>query len=475
MRIIIVGGGEVGKGLAQRLGLEDHHVTLVEASPEQNAELENRLDVLCVEGNGASARVLDEAGMKSADMLIAVSDSDECNMVACALAKESGVATTIARVRNEAYVLPDRGVYAKALNIDLLVNPDEVAAVEVREVLQVPVATNVSEFAEGKMRLVGLNLTPHSPLANRRLAETADLGFQGIMTVVAVLRRNELIIPSGGLRLENNDHISVMVRKEDLAEVNRLAGQEPADLNKVVIMGGSRAGAYLASQLENDGVRVVLIEVNDERAAYLADELEDSLVLCADGTDISVLAEAGVAKANGFVAASSNDEENILSALLAKEQGAKKVIAILRKPHYMPLLQHIRPIDTALNPRVATINAILRYVHQGKLLTVVNLGENQAEAIEVVVAPDSPVVGLPLKKNVFPPNVLVGGIMRGDEILVPHGDTVIEAGDRALVVASREHIRDINNLLSRARMTSRLRRFLTGKSSPEDEVQNGEK
>ncbi len=468
MKIIIVGGGEVGKGLASRFVVEDHDVTMIEASAERAADIENNIDVLCIEGNGASLRILEEAGLQTADMLIAVSDSDECNMLSCALAKKNGVATVIARVRKEAYILPSRDVYAKAFDIDLLINPDEVAAAEVHEVLQIPVATEVNEFGEGRMRLVGLNLNSNSPLVNRKLAQIADLGLQARLTVVAVQRRNELIIPKGDLTLHVNDHLSLMVRAEEMSLVNEIAGVKDSVLNKVVIMGGSRAGAYLAARLEDDGVRVILVEENEDRAARLADELEDSLVLCADGTDITVLAEAGVATADGFVAASTDDENNILSALLAKEQGAKKVIAILRKSHYMPLMHHIRPIDAALNPRVATINAILRYVRQGKILTVASLGETRAEAMEVIVADDSPVVGRALKHGILPRDVLLGGVIRGDEILVPHGDTELQPGDRALVVASREQINEINHLLSRARLTTRLRRFFTGKSSPED-------
>lgn len=463
MKIIIVGGGEVGKGLANRFVIEDHEVTLIEENETRVAEIESGLDVFCVQGNGACMHVLEEAGVNSADILIAVCDSDECNMIACCLAKAHGVATTVARVRNEGYVMADRDIYCQAMNIDLIINPDEVAAAEVHELLQTSVATEINEFAEGKMRLVGLNLTHSSPMLNRRLLEIGELGLHGKLTVVSVLRHNDLIIPSGDLRLHLNDHVSLMVRVDDIELVNQFAGIEEQPLNKVVIMGGSRAGAYLANRLENENVRVVLIEADEERAARLADDLEDSLVLCADGTDITVLAEAGVSQAEGFVTASTDDENNILSALLGKQQGARKVIAILRKSHYMPLLQHIQPIDAALNPRLATINAILRYIKQGKIQTVASLGENKAEAMEVIVAPDSPVIGKALRRNILPANVVLGGIIRDGDIVVPQGDTTLQPGDRALVVAPRELIGEINHLLSRAGITTRLRRFLTGK------------
>ena len=466
MKIVIVGAGEVGKGIAKQLVEEDHHVTLVDRNPDTVSELESQMDALCIEGNGASAQVLEKAGIKTADMLIAVSDHDEMNMLACAVAHAFGVATTVARVRSEAYTVHHRSLYRDAMHINLLINPDEVAAQEFYSLLQIPIATEVADFAEGHMKLVGFRVTPKSPIANHYIKELPELGFGESILVASIVRNDELIIPSGDTRVVPGDRVFVLAREEVLGTVSQMGGRDPEPAKRVIIVGGSRAAFYLATRLAENNIQCTLIDVNRSRCERLAEELEGTLVLCADGTDVNSLVEAGVAGVDGFIAVSEDDETNILSALLAKERGAQKVISLLRKSQYIPLMEHIRMIDVALNPRVATINAILRFVRQGKILSIATIYEDRAEAMEVVVSPDSPLIGRPLRESFLPRDVLLGAIVRNGKIRIPRGDDSLQAGDSAIVVAPRRMIKEINQLLAKAKLTTRIRRFLTGESGP---------
>ncbi|MFH1741578.1 MAG: Trk system potassium transporter TrkA [bacterium] len=466
MKIVIIGAGEVGKGLAKQLVEENHHVTIVERQAATISNLEAELDVLCIEGNGASMQVLEDAGIKTADMLVAVSDQDEMNMLACSVAHACGVATTIARVRSEEYTVRHLSLYAEAMHINLLINPDEAAAQEFYDLLQIPIATEVADFAEGRMKLVGFRVTPKSPVANHQIKELPGLGYGESILVASVVRHNELIIPKGDTRVVPGDRLFVLTREEALDNVSRMGGRDPHPPNRVVIVGGSGSAYYLATRLAENHIQCTLIEMNQRRCERLAEELEDTLVLCADGTDVSSLVEAGVAGADAFIAASEDDETNILSALLAKEQGAQKVISLLRKPQYLPLMEHIRLIDVALNPRIATINAILRFVRQGKILSIATIYGDRAEAMEVVVSADSPLIGRPLRENFLPQDVLLGGIVRDGEIRIPRGDDSLLAGDSAIIVAPRRMIKEINELLAKSKLTSRIRRFLTGESAP---------
>ncbi len=466
MKIVIVGAGEVGKGLAKQLVEEDHHVTVIEQDPSITSELESELDAMCIAGNGASARVLEEAGIKTADMLVAVSDQDEMNMIACAVAHSWGVAVTVARVRSEEYIMKHRSLYREAMHINLLINPDEVAAQEFSNLLQIPVATEVADFAGGRMKLIGFRATPKSPVANYQIKDLPSLGFGESILVASIVRQGELIIPTGDIRIVPGDRLFVLTYSEAVDKVSQMGGCDPRPPSRVVIVGGSRSAFYLATQLAKENIQCTLLDVDRTRCERLAAELEDTLVMCADGTDVKSLGEAGVARAGGFIAASEDDETNILAALLAKEQGAQKVISLLRKPQYLPLMEHIRLIDVALNPRLATINAILRFVRQGRILSIATIYEDRAEAMEVVVSADSPLINRPLKENFLPKDVLLGGIVRNGEIRIPRGDDWLQAGDSAIVIAPRRMIKEINELLARAKITTRIRRFFTGEAGP---------
>ncbi len=459
LSIIIVGAGEVGKGLAKRLSQEGHQVTIIDSNPAVLADIESQLDVLTVFGNGASAEILLQAGIKQTDLLIGVSDNDECNLLACAIVKQFNVAHTIARVRNEEYLLPDRSYYGKAMNIDLIINPDEVAALELFDLLENPIANSVTDFAGGKLKLVGFRATTASPICNRTLQELPQLGFSDSMLVGSLVRGQEVIIPRGDTRVLPGDQVYVIANTSSLSLLNDMAGIVARELRKVVIVGASRVSYFLLDKLQNKGANLILIEQNEQRCEQFATELIHVTILNGDGTDINMLSEAGVSEADGFVAASQDDETNILSALLSKERGAKRVISLLRKPQYIPLLAHIKPIDVAVNPRMSTINAIMRYVRQGKIMMMATMAEDKAEAIEVEVESESVLIGKKLKDGFLPRDVLLGAIVRGEDVIIPSGEDELRANDRAIIIALKEKVDKVDALFTRFKPTGILRFF----------------
>ncbi|RJP22070.1 MAG: Trk system potassium transporter TrkA [Candidatus Omnitrophota bacterium] len=457
--VIIIGAGEVGKGLARRLTAEGHQVKIIDNNPVILADIESKLDVLTVAGNGASASVLLQAGIENADLFIGVSDNDACNLLSCAIVKQFNVMRTIARVRSEDYLLPDRSHYSNAMNIDLIINPDEVAAIELYDLLENPIANSVADFAGGRLKLVGFRATIASPICNRTLQELPELGFSDSLLIGSLVRGNEVIIPRGDTRVIPGDQVYVIVDSASLDKLNKLGGIAARELRKVVIVGASRVSFFLAEKLKNSGANLILIDQDEARCEQFAAELEHATILHGDGTDITMLNEAGVNEADGFVAASQDDETNILSALLAKEQGAKRVISLLRKPQYIPLLAHIKPIDVAVNPRLATINAIMRYVRQGKILTMATLAEDKAEAIEVVVDSESVLIGKKLKDGFIPRDILLGAIVRENEVIIPKGEDELRANDQAIVIALKDKISKVDELFSRKKPPFGLKQF----------------
>ena len=448
LTVIIMGAGQVGQGLARRLTKEGHQVKIIDANTTLLAEIENHVDAMCIPGNGASAQVLIDAGIQNADLFIGVSDNDECNMVAASLAKQFNVATAIARVKNEEYLVPDRALYADAMGLDLIINPDEVASLELHDLLMIPMANSVAEFAEGRLKLIGFQVKPESLLCGKPLKELPKLGYDETLLFACVVRNGDVVVPRGDTIVNAGDQVYVITSPSGYGYLSELGGAKDAALKKVVVIGASRAAFFLAERLEAAGVHLIIIEQNEARCELFADLLQEATILHGDGTDMSMLKEAGVRDADGFIASSQDDETNILAALLAKQEGAKRVISITRKPQYIPLLRYIEPIDVAINPRLSTINAIMRFVRKGKTLSMTTLADDRAEAIELEVVESSPLVGKKLKESPFPQNVLLGAIVRGEEILIPKGEDALLAGDHAIIIALTESVGKIDDLFA---------------------------
>ena len=442
MRVIIVGAGEVGYHLAERLSQENQDVVIVEADPEGAERASELLDVMTVVGNGASIPVLEKAGIRGARILMAVTSQDEVNLISCLAATRLGVDYTIARVSNPDYYAAGSVLSRERLGIDLMINPEREAAMEAFQLLQSAAATDVAIFAGGKVQLVGLVVRDGAPVAGKSVARLAAELKEFHFILVAIVRDGETTIPDGSSRIESGDHIYVLSPSSEVASIPPLAGYEPFHLKRVMIAGGSAEGLYLAEMLEEHGIECTILDNDRRRCLELSEALPKSLVLHGDATDTELLEMEGVSGLDGYVAATGHDETNLLSGLVAKSIGARKVVSLIEKFDYLPLVAKVG-LDAAVSPRMSAVNAILRYVRRGRVMTVATLKGSEAEAIEFKVVRESPIANKLISELPFPPGGIIGTIIRGETILMPRGDTVVLPGDEVIVFALPEALPEI--------------------------------
>lgn len=442
MRVIIVGAGEVGFHLAERLSLESQDVVLVDTDPDRAERASELLDVMTVVGNGASIPILEKAGIRGARMLLAVTSKDEVNLVSCLAATRMGVDYTIARISNPDYYARGSVLSRERLGIDLMINPEREAAKETFQLLQSAAATDVANFAHGQVQLVGLRVKEGAMVAGKSVARLAAELKDFHFVLAAIVHGDETIIPVGSSRIEAGDHIYVLSPTTEVPSIPPLAGYEPFDLKRVMIAGGSSEGLFLAKLLERHGIECTILDNDRRRCLELAELLPKSLVLYGDATDTELLEMEGVGGLDGYVAATSHDETNLLSALVAKSVGARKVVSLIEKFDYLPLVPKVG-LDAAVSPRMSAVNAILRYVRRGRVMTVATLKGIDAEAIEFKVAKDAPIANQRLSDLPFPPGGIIGTIIRDDNFLIPRGDDIVLPGDEVIVFALPEALPEI--------------------------------
>jgi trk system potassium uptake protein len=442
MRVIIVGAGEVGFHLAERLSQENQDVVVVEADPERAERASELLDIMTVVGNGASIPVLEEAGIRQARILLAVTSQDEVNLISCLAGSRLGADFTIARISNPDYYTRGSVLSRERLGIDLMINPEREAARETFQLLQSAAATDVANFAEGRVQLVGLVVREGAPVVGKSLARLGVELKEYHYVLAAIVRGNETIIPVGSSRIEAGDHIYVLSPTSEVPSIPPLAGYEPFVLRRVMIAGGSAEGLFLAELLEEHGIECTILDRDRRRCLELAEALPRALVLHADATDLELLDLEGVSGIDGFVAATGNDETNLLSSLLAKSVGARKVVSLIEKFEYLPLVPRVG-LDAAVSPRMSAVNAILRYVRRGRVTTVATLKGIDAEAIEFRVAESSAIANRLIAELSFPSGAIIGTIVRGDIVLIPRGPDVVLPGDEVIVFALPEAIPEV--------------------------------
>ena len=447
MRTIIVGAGEVGFHIAERLCRERHDVVVIERDPAARDRVQGTLDVLTLEGNGCSPSVLEEAGVKNADMLIAVADIDEVNITACILAKEYGVPRRIARVKNPDFSESPFLDHGRRLGIDLLINPDLVVADEILTLIKTPAAAEVGKFAEGRVLMLGIQINGRAPILDRPLRNFRPFQTTTPFIVVAVYRRGQLLIPDGATVLDEGDHLYFVSRRESINDILTLLGKKESIVNKVLLVGGGRLGFRVAQLLEQGGFTTKLMERRPARCEELSHLLEHTLVLHADGTDISALLVEGISGMDAVVTVTDDEATNILAALVAKENGAKKAIALIKRPHLLQLLPHLG-IDAAISPRISTANVILKYVRKGKIVSIFEIPESDAETLELIVSANARVAGKPIREVGLPAGAIIGAIVHREEILIPKGDTVLHPDDRVVIFALPAAIPAIERLFS---------------------------
>ena len=438
MHVIVVGAGEVGSYVADRLSREGVDVALVEQDAARLRSVADELDVMTVQGSGSHPATLELAGLDRADLVVAVTSSDEVNMVASLVAKQHGVERTVVRV--EAPELRGTGAddVREAIGADLVIDPDEEAARDITELLEFPGASEVEYLAGGEVVVLGATLTAASPVVGRTLVQVAqEHDIAGDLLVATVARDDETTIPKGGFGLEVGDQVRVLCRRQGRRQVMDLLGLARRLPRRVMLLGGGRTAELLARPLAKRGADVTLIERDPARARQLAETLHRVTVLEGDFTDAEVLLDAEVGSYDVVIALAGEDHANSLACLFAKTQGATETIAIIHRLELLPLLRQAG-IDASLSPRTATANGVLRFV-RGGIAGVTTFLEGAAEVLEYEVAPGCTADGGVIAQLGLPDDALIGAVVRDGEAEIAGGSTRLQAGDLVIVVAMSGH------------------------------------
>ena len=441
MRVIIVGAGKVGYQIAETLVEENYDVVVIDRNPQVIDKVSDNLDVLAVYANGLLKQPLMELGVNGDDVLIAVTDSDEGNMIACLSAKILGVGRTIARIRNPEFS-KDLAVSKTDVAVDYVINPEKSTANEITRLLTFSPAGQMGDFAGGRVQMVQLPVKPNSKLSGITVRECGQIAH---ILVAAISRGGRLIIPRGSDRIEAGDDIFITAKRSEITSFCDAVGLIPKRFKHVMIIGGSRITYYLAENLYHHGMSVKIIESDEKRCQILSELLPHALVIWGDGTDPKLLTAENIAGMDAFVALTGRDEDNILLSLLAKQLGAGKGIAKVSRPNYLSLAQAIG-VDATVTPSLITAGEILRLVRGGPVISLFMLLGGQAEIIEFLIRQTSSVVDHQLKDLALPKEVLITTIIRDNDVIVPRGDTAIKANDRLIVICKTEEAAVVKRL-----------------------------
>ncbi len=449
MKIIILGAGQVGTSVAENLAREANDITVVDTRDDLLRELQDRLDLGTVQGYGARPEVLRRAGAEDADLILAVTNSDETNMVACQVAYTLfQTPKKIARVRAQDYLHYPRLFTPEALPIDVIISPEQLVTDYILRLIENPGALQVMDFAEGRARLVGIRAHHGGPLVGHAL-RTLYQHMPGVEArVAAIYRRDRAIQPEGDTVIEADDEVFFIAAAEHIRAVMSELRRLDRPYRRIMLAGGGNIGKRLAESLE-DRFRVKIVERDRVRAQWVAEQLERTIVLHGDAADEDLLLEENIDHTDVFCAVTDDDEANILSAMLAKRLGARKVMALINRPAYVDLVQS-GAVDVAISPQQATIGTLLAQVRKGDVVKVHSLRRGVAEAIEAVAHGDrhsSRVVGRRVDEIGLPPGTSIGAIVRGDEVHMAHHDTRIEAGDHLILfLADKRRIPEVEKL-----------------------------
>ncbi len=450
MKIIIAGCGNVGMTLAEQLSKEGHDITVIDIREQVVGNISNTFDVLGVVGNGASFNVQMEAGVDEAYLMIAVTSSDELNLLCCLIAKKAGARHTIARVSNPIYNMEVEFV-KKELGLSLIINPQLAAAREMARILKFPSALKVDSFAKSRVELVIYKIEEGSPLCDMQLKDMSSrLKCEVLISVVE--RGEDVIIPDGQFRLNAGDEISIVGTTAKTMQFFKRIGAAKAAVRDVIIVGGSNTSIYLAKQLIEIGVRVKVIDRDMKRCEELTEMLPKALVICGDATDKDLLLEEGLIETDAFILSTDFDEENIMLALYAKSVCNAKLITKVHRVSYDDIISSLN-VGSMIYPKNITAEHIIKYVRAKKnslgsnIETLYRLNDNRVEALEFFIKEKSPVVGIPLQQMKLKPNMLIGCISHRGHVEIPNGQSVIRVGDTVILITTEAGLHDIRDAL----------------------------
>lgn len=434
MQIVIVGGGGVGYELARNLSEKSQDVIVIEKDEVKARRYRESLDVMVIEDNGANAAVLEQANIKSADMLIAVTQIDEVNIIACMLAKQYDVPITVCRIRNSGYADETSILTPKQLGIDIVINPEKVAAMEISKMLHFPDASEVEYFNRGKVMLLGVTVGAEAEITDVPLV---DLPLNPDCIIVGISdNRGKFIVPGGNDVVRPGNKIYLLGKTRTLKDISSMLHHEKTRVRQVTILGGGMIALQLARLLEDSKqvFDVKIIEKSEQRCETLCRHLDKTLVLQGDVTEIAMLKEEDTDRADAVIAATGDDRTNIVAALLARQFGVNKIICEVMKPQFVPVYSTLG-IDSVINPRLLAASQILRLIRREEVVALSILQNEKAEVVEIVLPEKAKVINKKVSEADFPRGMLIGSIVRNNEIIIPNGDTRLMAGDHLIIFA----------------------------------------
>lgn len=450
MRIIIAGAGVIGANLARYLTQENHEVYLLEVNEEIARQVDEKLDVKTVIGSASDPQVLKRVGVDQADLVIAVTASDETNLVVSSLAALFGAKRRIARVRNTS-LGETLAREAECFKVNEIINPEEVAAQSIIQITQTPGTKEVADFADGRLFLRSFEVSASSVLCNMRIEDLNDEDFPWPFLITAIIRNGSVVMPAGGTVIQEGDLIYVLLPAGSLGEFLTFVDPNSRLPKKAVIYGATNIGEKVAQGLEGKIKDLTILEESPVIAEDVAGRLKSARVINGSGAESDILKEAGIEAADVFVAVSDNDHSNLVSAVLAKKMGAKHTVITTQHPDYMAIVDAL-DIDVIINPRLLAVDQILRLVRGKGIQSVTKLMECDAEALEFVPEAGSPITKAPLKDITLPKNSIIGAVYSGDEISLANGDTQLKEGQRVIVFSQGSAVKKLQHLFTRHKL-----------------------
>ena len=447
MKIIIAGAGEIGYHLAKLLSMESHDIYVIDQNSQKLNHLNTHIDVFTKKGDAASITVLKEVGIDEADLLVAVTESQNTNLTIAGIGKRLGVKKTIARISNTEYLTTTEINFQEA-GIDYMISPEELAAREIEVLIKETAFNDKFEFEKGELSVLGAKLSSKSPIVSATVQEI-NKKYPFDFVVIAVKRESssDIIIPKGNTVFEANDQVYFSVPRESLDKVYELVDNKKVGIKDVMILGGGRIGRKMARRLCSKNLTVKIIEQDRGKCYELSDELKNTLVINGDGRDIELLEEESLSNMDAFIAVTGNSETNIMTSLVAKSRGVKKTIALVANMNYMDISQTIG-VDTLINKKILAASVIFRHVRKGRVLALANLHNVDAEVLEFFVRKNTKITEYKIKDLNLPINTVLGGVIRDGKALMTFGDFTIKPGDKALVFCLPDAIPEVEKLFN---------------------------
>lgn len=449
MQIIIVGCGKVGSALAAKLSNEDHNVTAIDTNAERLRHLTDVYDVMGICGNGTDYQILERADIQNADILIAVTYSDEVNLLCCVLAKRASSCRTIARVRNPIYST-GRDYIRRELGLAMTINPEHAAAREIIRLLRFPTAIGINSFSKGHIEMFRFRVPDHSPLIGQAIKDAKILQTDGLICIAE--HGDDIIIPDGNYVVSKNDKLSVILSPKNALKFISDVGLKTDTVRNTMIIGCGEMGYYLSKMLLNMGIKVKIIEQNRARCELLADHLHKAQIICGDGSDEDLLREEGLEEMDSLVTCTGIDEENIILSLYAKDKVRRKVITKISRLEFNDVVRSL-DLDSVINPKTITTETILQYVramansYDSNVETLYKIMDDRVEALEFTIRRNSPITHVPFEDLHFKKNTLVAGIYRKNQLIIPDGQSYFIPGDSVIVVTTNTGFDEIGDIL----------------------------